>query len=127
MASATLANLATGYLSNSFQNKPTCDRSHLSTWVGTGSEIRLASASSAAHTWAQVRAMAWFLVGFEAGLRVSEVCGLTVCCWVRLLNGNIELKVVQTKNNRWLSMMADRARLVRAAFGLETARRLCGL
>ena len=73
------------------------------------------------HTWSQVRAMAWFLVGFEAGLRVSEVCNLTVCCWVRLLNGNIELKVVQTKNNKWLSMMADRARLVRAVFGLATA------
>jgi len=65
--------------------------------------------------------MAWFLVGFEAGLRVSEVCNLTVCCWVRLLNGNVELKVVQTKNNKWLSMMADRARLVRAAFGLDAA------
>lgn len=72
------------------------------------------------HTWAQIRAMAWFLVGFEAGLRVSEVCRLTVCCWIRLSNANVELKVVQAKNNRWLSMMADRARLVRAAEGLGT-------
>ena len=71
------------------------------------------------HTWSQVRAMAWFLVGFEAGLRVSEVCNLTVCCWVRLTTGKVDLKVVQAKNNRWLSMMADRARLVPAAEGLD--------
>ena len=70
------------------------------------------------HTWTQIRAMAWFLVGFEAGLRVSEVCNLTVCNWIRLMNGSVELKVVQTKNNKWLSMMADRARLVRAVKGL---------
>ena len=29
-----------------------------------------------------------------------------------MMNRNVELKIVQTKNNRWLSMMADRARLV---------------
>ena len=73
------------------------------------------------HSWVQMRTMAWFLTGFEAGLRVSEVCNLTVCCWIRLMNGNIELKVVQTKNNKWLSMAADRARLVRSNVKLEVA------
>ena len=97
------------------KKKALCDHAFVASMYGLWCGMR------GMHTWAQVRAMAWFLVGFEAGLRVSEVCGLTVCCWVRLLNGNVELKVVQTKNNRWLSMMADRARLVRAAFGLETA------
>ena len=80
---------------------------------------RLFRSMNGLHTWVQLRAMAWFLVGFEAGLRVSEVCNLTVCCWNKLLSGNVELKIVQTKNNRWLSMAADRARLVRAALGLE--------
>ena len=73
---------------------------------------RLFRGMGSMHTWVQLRSMAWFLVGFEAGMRVGEVCGLTVCCWVRLMNRNVELKIVQTKNNRWLSMMADRARLV---------------
>ena len=58
--------------------------------------------------------MAWFLVGWEAGLRVSEVCNLTVCNWLRTGKGDVELKVVQTKNNRWLSLTADRAYLKKA-------------
>ena len=72
-------------------------------------------------SWVQVRDMAWFLVGWEAGLRVSEVCKLTVCCWMRLRSGSVDLKVVQAKNNRWLSMAADRARLVRASELLSVA------
>ena len=61
-----------------------------------------------------IRSMAWFLVGWEAGLRVSEVCNLTVCNWLRTGKGDVELKVVQTKNNRWLSLTADRAYLKKA-------------
>ena len=65
-------------------------------------------------TWTQVRTMAWFLVGWEAGLRVSEVCRLSVCCWIKVMAGNVDLKIVQAKNNRWLSTASDRARLRRA-------------
>ena len=60
-------------------------------------------------TLVDIRSMAWFLVGWEAGLRVSEACNLTVCNWIRIAKGDVELKVVQTKNNRWLSLTADRA------------------
>jgi len=50
-------------------------------------------------TLVDIRSMAWFLVGWEAGLRVSEACNLTVCNWIRIAKGDVELKVVQTKNN----------------------------
>ena len=37
---------------------------------------------------------------WSALLQVSEVSRLTMCCWIRLTNVNVELKVVQAKNNR---------------------------
>ena len=71
------------------------------------------------HTWRDIRTMAWFLVGWEAGLRVSEVRRLSVCCWIRSRSGHVDLKIIQAKNNRWMSMAADRARLVRATASLD--------
>ena len=45
---------------------------------------------------------------------MSEVCRLSVCCWIKVMAGNVDLKIVQAKNNRWLSTASDRARLRRA-------------
>ena len=46
------------------------------------------------------RALAAVLVGWEAGLRVSELLSLTLCNWRPQVSGSILLRLLQTKNNK---------------------------
>ncbi len=62
----------------------------------------------------EVRTMAWLLVGFECGLRVREVCQLTVFCWKHLAQGHVYLMVLDTKNNRNMAIERSKSRLARA-------------
>ena len=92
------------------QKKAVCDHNFVAGMYTQWQQLQRLSLLS----WVQIRTMAWFLVGWEAGLRVGELCQLSICCWIRTMAGGVDLKVVQAKNNRWLSTATDRARLKRA-------------
>ncbi len=64
----------------------------------------------------ETRTIGWLLVGIECGLRVKEVCQLTVCCWIRLAEGHVDLTgmVLDTKNNHNMALERSKSRMARA-------------
>ena len=67
--------------------------------------------SDAGRTVLWLRAVAIVLLGLEAGLRCNEVVCLSVCCWVYVDGGDVELHVKLAKNG---NMLKSVTRLVRA-------------
>ena len=51
----------------------------------------------------ETRTVGWLLLGFEIAPRVAELCNLTVCCYIPLLDGSAIILILEAKNNRDLA------------------------
>jgi hypothetical protein len=51
----------------------------------------------------ETRTVAWLLLGFEIAPRVAEFCGLTVCCYIPMVDGSAVILILEAKNNRDLA------------------------
>ena len=78
------------------QKKAVCDHNFVAGMYSQWQHVKELGLLS----WVQFRTMAWFLVAWDAGLRVGKLCQLSVCCWIRTVSGGVDLKVVQAKKQQ---------------------------
>jgi hypothetical protein len=66
----------------------------------------------------ETRTVAWLLLGFEIAPRVAELCGLTVCCYIPMLDGSAIILILEAKNNRDLAACLSKVSIAPALYDL---------
>ena len=66
----------------------------------------------------ETRTVAWLLLGFEIAPRVAELCGLTVCCYIPMVDGSAVILILEAKNNRDLAACLSKVSIAPALYNL---------
>ena len=66
----------------------------------------------------ETRTVAWLLLGFEIAPRVPDLCGLTVCCYIPMLDGSAVILILAAKNNRDLAACLSKVSIAPAMYNL---------
>lgn len=55
------------------------------------------SGSNPVECLVETRTVAWLLLGFEIAPRVAELCGLTVCCYIPMVDGSAVILILKPR------------------------------